>query len=250
MRSRLWIVIAGCGLVAGGALGCSGGKSGGGGGGSITLTLDGGVVFLAANSSQRFASAEFYSSVSPAPTPFTLEFGTDTCELSTTSTSGNPTVTSRSVGSTVSFTSGATTIVATKDTSSGITYGVFEGIGAPLGADYTVAVSGTAGIAAGTIGTLHVPLAAVLTGTPTLTPGSPSDIVFTPNTGADYVTVQVSNAGDTVSYSCNSKDDGSFTIPANVTSAVGATGQVSVQSIKFGKITFDGKEVVLVGLTF
>lgn len=250
MKTRLWIVFAGCAAVAAGAFGCSGGSKSSGGGGSITLTLTGGVVLLAANASQVFANAEFYSNVTPAPAPFTLQFGTDTCELVNTSTSGNPTVTDLNVGSTVTFVSGATTLVAMKDTTSGISYGLFQAASVPLGADYTIAVSGTGAIAAGTIGTVRVPMIPTLSGTPTLTPGSPANISFTANTGADYITVDVASSDGSVDYICNSKDDGTFTIPADVTTAVGAGADVSLQAIKFNKFDFNGKEVVTAGFTF
>lgn len=249
MRTRLWIVVAGCAAVAAGAFGCSGGSKSSGGG-SITLTPTGGVVLFAASASQVFARAEFYSNVTPAPAPFTLEFGTDTCELVNTSTSGNPTVTDLSVGSTVTFASGAATLVAMKDTTSGITYGFFQTMTVPLGADYTIAVSGTGAIAAGTIGTVHVPRVPTLSGTPTLTPGSPANISFTANTGADYITVNVASSDGSVEYACNSKDDGSFTIPADVTTAVGAGADVFVEAIKLSKFDFNGKEVAAAGFSF
>ncbi len=252
MKTRIGLVA--CALTAVSlAAACTGGGDGGGGGINLRAGDFGGFVLVAAGAPGAAGSAVFYSGMTSGDPNETLsiEFETDEClppEIST-GTAGEPVFSYLDVGDFLTFTSGALTWDAAKDTSSGITYSGFQTTtpGA-TNADYTVTNSGSATVAAGTITTVHVPNALVFAGTGDITtPNQPIDITWTGAEGANFVSIDVSNsAGDTV-YECAPKNDGSFTLPAVVTSAAGMNGTFDISAVHYGTDSFNGKTIVTVG---
>lgn len=234
-------------VVAAMAMGCPSGDDDDDNGGTINITALGGTVILAAGGGAQLASAEFYSAVSPEVTIVFDSSVMDTCVEDFAIVPGNPTVTQVDVGSDVTFTNGATTITAPVDTSGGgFSYGTI-GAGSPPTGTYDIAVAGAGSIPAGSVGSVSLPAAATLSGTPTITPGSDLDITWTGGSGATLVSVDMEDSGQTVSWTCLAAPDGAFTIPGSVTTAIGTGGSISLTAVSLNAFAFEGRDVLAVG---
>lgn len=230
--------------------GCTGGDGGGGGGGTQVITVAdyGGFIAVEASEGSAYLSAVFFSDLSVTPDPGPIRIGaTDECVLE--EDTGNPTVsvTFLDVGADVTATSGANTIVAVKDTSGGIFYSG-DGTG-DVDMTYDISVAGSGDVAAGQIASIYVPPPMVQPSSLTIVPGTPLNITWTP-TGSDVVEIYLEDFDFTVSYQCSVEDDGSFTVPGDVTTAIGADGDVYLWNHSSDVITFEGRKVVLSGEPF
>lgn len=242
MKRILGLALATLALT-GTIVGCSGGEDEAGSGGSISSDNYGGlIVLLAGGAAGGYALAEFYSAVTPLGQTIEIPGPSNECELDV---DDNYTFTYEDVGSSVTFASGAATLTAVESTGGGAIYYATPGVVAgnyPTNADYEIAVTGGA-----SIGTLYVPNPVTLDGSPTTVAGQPLDITYSINTGADVIYIGVENAAGTVSYSCYSSDDGAFTIPAEVTTDVGAGADIFVVAQNYEIFTLgNGREVLAV----
>ena len=223
--------------------GCTGGEDEAGSGGSIESDNYGGLIVLATGgASGGFALAEFYTAVSPAGQIIEIPGPSNECELDV---ADSFTFTYSDVGNSVTFASGASTLTAVKSTAGGAIFYSTPGIVAgnyPTDATYDIGVTG-----GDSIGSLYVPNAVTLDGSPSTVAGEPLDITYSINTGADVITIAVSNLAGTVNYVCYSSDDGAYTIPAEVTTAVGAGADISVSAQNYEIFTLgNGREVLAI----
>lgn len=250
MRTRISLVVCSLGL-AGVLAACTGG-GGGGGGFTITAGNVSGFVVVGAGADFALGQAVFYSGVATGDPneSFTLEFETDDCELpiAEPGTANEVTFNYLDVGSTVTFEGGTLTIVANRDTSDGIVYFNFASPGDPNAANWTVTNSGTPTVPAGTIANVEVPTALEYAGAGSLTPGQPEEVTWTGATGANYVSIEVYDVNDEFVYSCAPKNDGAFTIPAEVTTAAGTGGYFDISATRYETTSFQGKTLLVVSV--
>lgn len=250
------------GLVAGAlasitmAAACTGGGGDGGGSGSLTFRAGdvGGFVFIAAGDAGAQGGGAFYSGVAtgdPNET-VTIEYGTDDCVIpeADTGTAGDITFNYLDVGASLTGVSGAFTLTMAKDTSDGIQYSGFQPGAAPANADWTVSNSGSGAVPAGTIATVHVPTAVVDGGNGDIVSGSAQEITWTGGESANIFSINVSDSNGDVVYECSPANDGSFTLPIEVTTAAGAGGTYDLNALEYRTSTFQGKTLVLVGVGF
>lgn len=233
------VVFASVGIAA--AAGCSGGDGGGGETNVVELADFGGSVAVGAGSGTGIVSAVFFTDVTITPDPGPIRVGpTDECVFN----GPNPTqaATYLDVGDDVTATSGASTVVAVKNTSGGIYY-YGEGTGEADGT-FEIAVAGTDEVAAGQIASIRVPPPMVQPSSLTLVPGEPLEVTWTP-TDSDVVEFTLHAADFSVRYDCSAEDDGAFTIPADVTTAIGAGGTVSASNYCDEVITLEGRKVII-----
>ena len=244
-------------LLAAGALtaaGCTG-DDGGGGGGRVTVDPEtlGGFVIVGAAPDAALLFGEFYSDVTYTPStpePFVLET-TDECVEDPDDDEIEQTNTYLDVGPEISATAGDFTLIAARDTSDGITYGTFASVTTVAGAEYTVSVAGAGDVAAGSIGTISVPTLAAFTGggeAPPIVPGEDLELEFTPETGADFVVINLGDFDGTVSFTCVVEDDGAFTVPAAITAVLGSNGDIDLQNANIEQVSFEGRDVFLQGI--
>lgn len=228
------------------AAGCTGGDDDDGGGNSLTVDELGGFVGVSAGASGGSLFGAFYSDVTVTPDPGRITIGpTDECELDEDS---NPTVTvtTLDVGTDIRAESGSTTIVAVRST--GGTTVFYEGeidTAAPV-AEYTIRVAGNASadVDAGTLTTIRVPTDVTL-GAYTIVPGQPLELTFTGGEGASVVILDLEDFDFSVSYSCAIEPDGSFTVPAEITTAIGVDGDVFASAATEKLVRFNGRKVLV-----
>lgn len=231
--------------------GCTGGDDGTGGGITVDPSEYGGfALILSITGAGTVGQAQFFSAVSGVTEPFTVEFGTDECVADTTG-GGGGTFTDLDVGASATFETGANQLVMLRDTSGGISYDGFVSTAFPTDAAYTLSVVGTGAIPAQTVGSVLMPSILVPT-VGTLTPGEPLEVTWTGGDGASFVVINVDDGSTnpTVSYSCNVANDGSFSIPGDVTTAVGANGSVTVfpTTVELGSL--EGRTVLMQSVPF
>lgn len=233
------VLLAGLMLLG---VGCSAG-SGGGGGGGVALTTDeyggyvrvgGGDVF-GTGDDYITLSAGFVSDFTVTPDPGTITIGaTDGCELYELPPDPPPPIsqTCFDVGD-VRATSNAVTVISGEQDSDCLYENELLGVLAG-NTTWTITVGGSAEIEAGAeVGEISVPQSqsATLVGTPTIVPGEPLDLEWN-ETNSDIVYLFVTQPWSTpaisgpIAYTCAAKDDGSFTVPAAITQAVGSSGYV------------------------
>jgi hypothetical protein len=211
--------------------------------GSCGLTLDpyGGYAMVVVSGAGGTAVGQFASAISPDD-PVTIPDANDTCGQG--DFLGGRTLTILDVGSALTFTSSTTQLVAVRD-SSGSYSGSLTGT-LPVDADYDVAISGAGGVPGGALGTVHVPAAIAFT-QPPIVPGQELPLTFTGGDGAQVVTVFATSANGSIRYACAVKPDGSFTLPADVTAAIGSGGSIVLQAEDRNKVDLDGRDVLLLG---
>lgn len=248
MKRILGLAVATLALT-GTVVGCTGGEDEGGSGGSISSDNYGGFVFLlTGGASGGYAIAEFYSAVSPLGQTIEIPGPSNECELDV---EDSYSFTYEDVGDSVTFASGAAALTAVQTSAGGGLYYVTNGIVAgnyPTDATYDIGVTG-----GDSIGSLYVPNPVTLDGSPTIVPGQALDITYSIDTGADVILVTVDDGtvSPTTSYSCYSSDDGAFTIPAEVTTAVGAGGAITVSAQNYEIFTLgNGREVLAISQGF
>lgn len=249
MKNRICLVA--CALVSvAAAAACTGGDDGGGGGGSVNLRIGdiGGFVLVAAGSQGGFGNAALYDEVVVGNPDEVVEiaFGNDECIPPTADT--EITYSYLDAGASMTAVSGSFSVPMLKDTTDGITYGGFVSGAAPSGTDWTVSNSGSGAVPAGTIVSVYVPTKLEYSGTGQITtPGTAQEVEWTGAAGANYVSVTVFDSNDEQVYECRPANDGSFTIPAQVTTAAGAGGTFEISGFLYETADFQGKTLVVVG---
>lgn len=184
----------------------------------------------------------------------TTELGTDECVPNYPTPEDSWSYSYVEAGS-VDFVSGATTLHAPRYTF-GPSY-EFEATGSyPADARYEVSIEGfTNQSEAQVIGTIDVPRPVdFVGGVPQIVSGQDLEVTFTPNTGADVVWIYL-YSGQNLDHICNVEPDGSFVIPASVTSDIGGNPipGIAMRAISYGSgtIVLPGQErkVRLMGST-
>ena len=234
MKRVLSLVVLLCAIPT--VNGCTSGDDDDDDGGFLDILADpfGGVfvVFNDGASGQAFGS--FFTAATPEPPPFGFAPEPDECLLDADSAEPEYEATWADLGEQITVSGGSTTITALRDSGFGISYGGFIETPMDQGIDYTIANSGSETFPADTLVRMRLPGIPVFTASPPLVAGEALDLEFNV-TGADAVVLEVQSNGD-LGYTCFVRDDGSFTIPAEVTAAVGSGGTYSLGGAASGRI--------------
>lgn len=243
----------GLGIVLAGAVGC-GPLMGGGSGpvppaGPKTVQADviGGVIWLdqyvSASGSTSEATAWLVKIATPDPTPYRLTIADSHCEVVPPLATGN--FIPADAGPFVAFTSGAAHLISPWN---GSEYDSGTHLGAiPGGTGWTVTASGGADISAGELANVRLPGTLTSVVAPAIDPGQPATITWNP-TGADTAVIHLS--GGSTDTECYPSDSGSFVVPADLTSALGAGVVASVFTMNEDVVTIGGRDVRVIGASF
>ncbi len=240
-----WAVVAVSAALFGG--GCQGGDDEEAGGGGVTLETYGGIVVLAAGPDGATAYGAFFSRYEPFE-PVLIPGATDTCVQGTLEggdDGDDADFTYLDVGSEMTAASGTVDVDAARSNDFGLLYIGTSDETFPWDADYVVSISGSAAADRGPIGTVRVPAPAELEGAPEVVPGEPLALAFTRHVGADWIDVVVTSDDEETIWSCRSKDDGSFTLPADVTESVGAGASIELIPNAHARGEVAGRDVYL-----
>lgn len=239
----LALLLAGSALVAA----CAGGGAGGSGSGgsALTITKDAGEVHVIARAAGGVAAAELFSDVQPAHAT-TVRLDDDQCKPRPTS-AGPTTSVPLDAGTSLALVTSTSSIAIP---ATGVGSWAASGLELAADGDYALTNSGGPDLPAGTIAQLHTPKQPVLLGVatpPPITPGTPLDLTFTTPTGASTVIIEVTggSGASAVDYLCDSKDDGTFTIPAEVTSAAGAGATYTISAVSLQKVSLAGRDLLV-----
>ena len=202
---------------------------------SVSETI--GQLTLQAEGTDAGASGVFYSSWSPDRT---LHFGPfDECFPLWT---GTDTVVEMNVGPEITFSYGGSLLSATATVTTG--GGYYNGYSAdgpfPTGVEYTVSIPGAGTVDAVSFG-LFAPGAVSPAPLPTIVPGEPFEIEFNEGSGADWIRISVSDSSGGNAHACLAEDDGSFTVPGDISELIGANPNVNVAAWAITVVEMEGK---------
>jgi len=109
-----------------------------------------------------------------------------------------------------------------------------------------VSAAGGAFIPAGSFASLRLPKVLTNVVQPTITAGQTATFTWTP-TGADSMIVSLYNQARGGAVVCYPADSGSFTVPADVTTAAGSGGWSTLVAFDASVVTVGGRDILLFG---